>query len=97
MATIGTVATIVTSEIVIAEPRNVTWGNFSITETEPGVFTLTGPGLDMLSDEDREDVTSMLSVWKYGLVVDGDGTSPSTWAPEKLASARAWLADHRGE
>jgi hypothetical protein len=95
MAT-STAATVVTPEIVIAEPRNVTWGNFSVAETEPGVFTLTGPGLDILSEEDREDLTSMLSVWKYGLV-DGDGTSPSAWSPEKLASARAWLAEHRGE
>lgn len=95
MAT-STAATVVTPEIVIAEPRNVTWGNFSITETEPGVFTLTGSGLDMLSDEDREDLTSLLAVWKYGMV-DGDGTSPDAWSEEKLQSARAWLAEHRGE
>jgi hypothetical protein len=89
--TTSTTATPVTVEV-----QSATWGNFSINETEPEVFTLTGPGLDTLSAGDREDLTSMLSVWKYGLV-DGGGESPSTWTPEKLASARAWLADHRGE
>lgn len=78
---------------IVAEPRNVSVGNFSITETEPGVFTLTG--LD-LSTDDRESFEMLLSVWKYGLV-DGGGEPTSTWSAEKLQSARAWLDAHRAE
>lgn len=80
----------ITPSGIVAEPRTVRVGSCSITESEPGVLAFSGL---TMSVDTSEDLATLLTVWKYGLV-DGGGHELSD---AETIAARAWLVEHQGK